>query len=123
MENKFEYTYSATENEEIKRIRKKYMPQTPVESKYNRIKKLDKSVETGALTFSLVVGILGALIFGVGMCCILVWKDLFVPGIAIGITGMIICGCAYPLYKKRIPRKRGGIHSSGRQRFKRRYPC
>ncbi len=109
MENKFEYTYSAQKNAEVERIRKKYAPQTSAESKLEQIKRLDSSAETDALACSLVVGIIGALVLGVGMCCTMVWTDLFILGIIIGIMGMAICGCAYPLYKNTIRKKRAEI--------------
>lgn len=109
MENKFEYTYSATQNAEIERIRKKYAPQTSAESKLEQIKRLDSSAETQALACSLAIGIVGALVLGVGMCCTMVWTDLFVLGIIVGVIGMAICGCAYPLYKNTIKKKRAEI--------------
>ena len=39
------------------------------------------------------------MVLGVGMCCTMVWDDtLFVPGIIIGIVGIIGICVAYPLY-------------------------
>lgn len=109
MENKFEYTYSAPRNAEVERIRKKYAPQTSAESKMQQIKRLDNSVGTESLAYSLAVGLTGVLVLGVGMCCTMVWTDLFVLGIIIGIMGIAICGCAYPLYKNTIRKRRAEI--------------
>ena len=89
MENKFEYTYSAPRNAEIEKIRKKYVPQTSTESKLEQIKKLDSSVESEAVGCALGIGIPGSLVLGIGMCCTMVWTDLFVLGIIIGIIGML----------------------------------
>ncbi len=109
MENKFEYTYSASKNAEIEKIRKKYISQTPAESKLEEIRRLDSGVEAEGMAWSLAVGILGALILGVGMCCTMVWTNLFVIGIIVGIIGMIMCGCAYPIYKNTVKKKREEI--------------
>lgn len=102
MENKFEYTYSAPRNEEIEEIRKKYASQTSAESKLKQIRRFDKSVESEGMIRSPAVGIAGALILGLGMCCTMVWTNLFVLGIILGIIGMVICGCAFSLYKNTI---------------------
>lgn len=109
MENKFEYTYSAPRNSEIEKIRKKYVPQTSAESKLEQVKKLDSSVESKAIVNVLGIGIPGSLILGIGMSCCMVWTDLFVLGIIIGILGMIMCGAAYPIYKNTIKKKRAEI--------------
>ena len=109
MENKFEYTYSAPKNAEIEKIRKKYAPQTSAESKLEQIKKLDSSVESEAVGCALGIGIPGSLILGLGMSCCMVWTDLFILGIIVGIIGMIMCGAAYPIYKNTIKKKRAEI--------------
>ena len=109
MENKFKYTYSAPQNEEIEKIRRKYAPLTSAESKLEQIKKLDSSVENGAVGYALGIGIPGSLILGLGMCCTMVWTNLFVLGIFIGIIGMLMCGAAYPIYKNTINKRRAEI--------------
>lgn len=109
MEQKFEYTYSAKEKSELEKIRKKYTPKTSEESKLEQIKKLDKSVESSAMTKALTVGIIGSLILGVGMCCTMVWTDFFVLGIIVGIIGMLVCGLAYPVYKRSLEQKRAVV--------------
>ena len=101
----FEYTYSAKRQEEIEKIKKKYLPQT--EDKLEQLRKMDQAVTRPGIIWSLVLGILGCLVFGVGMCCTLVWAEtLFIPGIVIGIFGMAMMGCAYPVYKKLTDRER-----------------
>ena len=98
MQNKqsFSYTYSAKQQEEIKRIREKYAPKEP--DKLEQLRRLDESVTRKGTVLSLVVGIIGALILGVGMCCCLVWTEWFVPGIIVGIVGLAVVSVAYPLY-------------------------
>lgn len=96
-DKKFTYSYSAGEQEEIKNIRQKYLP--PEENKMEQLRKLDKSVTKKGTMVSLIVGVISALIFGIGMCCTMVWADtLFIPGIGIGIVGLAGIGSAYPLY-------------------------
>ena len=56
------------------------------------IKISGKAVLTG------VVGIIGALALGVGMCFTMVWSKM-VLGIVIGLIGMVILLCLIPLTK------------------------
>ncbi|MCM1136036.1 MAG: hypothetical protein NC400_10725 [Clostridium sp.] len=108
-ENKetFSYTYSAAEQEEIKRIREKYAPATEKEDKMERLRRLDADTTKGAALVSIVVGIVSALVLGVGMCCILVWaENMFIPGIFIGIIGIAGIIAAYPLYTSMVKKKR-----------------
>ena len=92
----FQYTYSANEQEEVKRIRSKYTPKE--ENKLDRLHRLDAGVTKKATTCALTVGIVGALILGTGMSCCMVWGGgLFVLGIIVGIIGLGVLGCAYPL--------------------------
>ncbi|MBQ7981597.1 MAG: hypothetical protein IJ305_08325 [Oscillospiraceae bacterium] len=98
MENKetLSYTYSAKEQAEIKKIREKYVPKEA--DKMEQLRRLDAGVTQKGTVISLVVGIIGALVLGVGMCCCMVWTELFVLGIAVGIIGIAAVSAAYPLY-------------------------
>lgn len=103
----FHYTYSASQQQEIKRIREKYAPPTQQEDKMERLRKLDQSVTKPGTIISLIVGIISTLIFGMGMCCILVWTDtLFISGVIIGVIGMIGVISAYPIYSHITKRQR-----------------
>lgn len=96
-EKKFIYTYSAGEQEEIKNIRRKYLP--PEENKMEQLRKLDESATKKGMTASLTLGIVSALVLGIGMSCTMVWAGaLFIPGIGIGILGIAGIGASYPLY-------------------------
>ena len=95
----FNYTYSASQQEEIKKIRDKYTPPTQTEDKMERLRRLDKSVTKPGTVISLIVGIISSLILGAGMSMCMVWGDeLFLIGIIVGVVGMIGIICAYPLY-------------------------
>jgi hypothetical protein len=49
--------------------------------------------------YAIIVGVIGALIMGIGMCCCMVWQEIwFIPGVMIGVIGIGILSCAYPLY-------------------------
>ncbi len=98
MENKetFSYTYSAKQQEEIKKIREKYVPKEA--DKMEQLRRLDARVTHKGTVISLVVGITGALILGTGMSMCMVWTELFVLGIIVGIIGIAAVSLAYPLY-------------------------
>ncbi len=106
----YSYSYSAQENKEIKRIREKYTEPDERETKLEQLRRLDESVNKSAMAVALTVGILGALILGFGMSCVMVWTDkMFVPGIVIGLIGLIITVLAYPIYKIKAEKKRKEI--------------
>ena len=115
-ESSFKYTYSAKEQDEIKRIRQKYQSQE--EDSMTRLRKLDASTTSKATVIALVLGIVGALIFGMGMS--LIMTDLavllgmkgmtnIIVGIITGVSGIILAALAYPVYSKVLKRERERI--------------
>ena len=100
----FCYTYSATEQAEIQNIRKKYT--APEESKMEQLRRLDASVTRKGTIIAIAIGVIGALILGLGMSCVMVWDGLFIPGIIIGILGIICIIAAYPIYIRIIKKQR-----------------
>lgn len=106
----FEFTYSAKQQEEVERIRNKYLPKQ--ESKMEQLIKLDKQAEQPGQIASIVAGTIGSLLLGVGMCCTMVWNTsvgMFVGGVLIGLIGLAILGVAYPIYKKVTANERAKI--------------
>lgn len=112
----FRFTYSAEEQEEVKKIRQKYQPQE--EDKMTRLRKLDASVTQKATVVSLAIGIIGALVMGSGMS--LVMTNLvvilgvqgnvgMVIGIIIGIVGIVLVCLAYPIYNNIVKKERKKI--------------
>jgi uncharacterized membrane protein len=101
MDNKgFEYTYSApteAERREIARIRKQYEAKDEKQIKLERIRKLDSFVQNFSIILALVLGVMGTLIFGLGLSMVLVW-DIFVFGIVVCVIGVCPMIAAYPLY-------------------------
>lgn len=106
----YSYSYSADSNKEVQRIREKYTTPDERESKLEQLRRLDASVHKSAVTLSLSIGIIGTLLLGFGMSCVMVWTDkMFVPGIVIGLIGLIITVLAYPIYKIKAEKKRKEI--------------
>ena len=97
----FSYKYSATENEEIQEIRRRYLPQS--ESKLEELRRLDAQVQNSGMVESLCAGIIGCLIFGLGMCLamqVIGYGILsMILGILIGFVGMAGMLVAYPVYR------------------------
>ncbi len=92
----FTYTYSAKQQEEIQNIRKKYLP---TEDKMEQLRRLDRSAAKKGTLVSVTVGVIFALVLGVGMCCTMVWAGpWFIPGVVIGLLGIAGVAAAYPLY-------------------------
>lgn len=118
-ENKgFSYVYSAKDIAELKRIREKYTPQAKEEDKITRIRRLDASVIKAAQAVSLILGVIGALVFGFGMSlCMTELADIlslsygvgFALGISFGLFGGILATLAYPVYNLIVKRKRAKI--------------
>lgn len=118
MENEtFHYTYSAKEQEEIKAIRQKYTP-PPEEDAMARLRRLDAGVTEKATVVSLVLGLLGALILGLGMSLVMTGLGTLlglVPGvamavgIAVGLVGIALVCAAYPAYNRIVKRERAKI--------------
>lgn len=107
-QNTFQYTYSAKEQAEIKRIRSKYTPKE--ENKMEQLQRLDASATQKATMYAIIVGVIGALILGAGMSCCMVWTDaLLIPGIVIGVIGMAVLAVAYPLYNRTLKKERERI--------------
>ena len=118
MENKntdagFKYTYSSKEQGEVVKILQKYQVQE--EDGISKLRKLDEKVSQKAVTVSLVIGIIGALIMGTGMSFVM--SDLSVVlgisagsgmfvGIIAGLLGIILVALAYPVYSKVLKKER-----------------
>lgn len=103
MSGKFKYEYSAPtteERKEIASIRWQYLPKGEKEQKLERLRYLDKKVKNIPLIIGLTEGIVGALIFGTGMCFFLEWINLWYIGIPFAIVGTILMLLTYPTYLK-----------------------
>ena len=101
----FSYTYSARQQEDVQAIRQKYLPKE--EDKMVQLRKLDQNVTLYSTIPAVVLGIFGALLLGIGICCVTIasWSAYFIPGIVTGIIGLLIMVLAYPLYIIVLKRK------------------
>ena len=99
-ENRFEYTYSApTENErrEIESIKKQYVPTQEKEDKLEKLRKLNKRVIQPPMIIGSATGVIGTLVFGLGMAMVLEW-GIIVWGVMVGIIGAAFMAVAYSVY-------------------------
>ena len=111
----FQYTYSAKEQAELKRIREKYTAPTEVEDKMARLRRLDASVTNTAQAVALVFGVIGTLILGFGMSLVMteLAESLGISGdaamaigIIVGLVGGVLASLAYPIYNAIVKAKR-----------------
>ena len=86
------------------KIRTQYMEKTP--SELDALRELDAKVKRPANVFAYVFGSISAIVMGAGMS--LVMTDIgvtlgiasaMIPGIVIGVVGMIMALVNYPIYK------------------------
>ena len=107
-EETFEYRYSAKQQEEIEAIRRKYLPKE--EDKMEQLRQMDKRVSRKGTIISIIIGVIGCLLLGIGMCCTMGWAGRwFVPGIIIGVIGIVMIALAYPLYERITKKERKKI--------------
>lgn len=106
----FKMTYSAQQQQEIQSIRQKYLP--PEEDKMEQLRALDARVGKKASTVSIAVGIIGTLLSGLGMSLIMsefgapLGPLAFPVGVGLGLIGIAVLACAYPLYQRTLKKER-----------------
>lgn len=109
----FQMTYSAQQQSEIQAIRRKYT--APAPDKMAQLRALDAGATKKATTVSISVGVFGTLLMGAGMSLTL--SDFGAPlgraampaGVALGLVGIAILACAYPLYNRTLKKAREKI--------------
>ncbi|MBQ9785601.1 MAG: hypothetical protein IJW29_09325 [Clostridia bacterium] len=111
----FNYHYSAGQQAEVERIRKKYLPDAEAD-KMARLRALDASVTRKGTVVSLIIGIVSALLLGVGMCLIMTpigaalgTVSAFLIGIAVGLVGIGGLILSYPVYQAITARERARL--------------
>ena len=112
-EDTFQYTYSAKEQAEVEKIRKKYL--SPEENKMEQLRRLDNSATQKAQAWAIALGTIGALILGTGMSLFmtelgaLLGDFAMVIGIVVGVLGLVLVALAYPLYNRVLEKERQRI--------------
>lgn len=107
-ESTFHYTYSAPQQEEIKRIREKYQPKQ--ETALEQLRRLDAAATKRGTVLAIIQGVISTLVLGTGMsCCMAGNTHTFIPGIVIGGVGLIGVALAYPLFAKVTKKERERI--------------
>lgn len=115
--NSFEYTYTASQREEVSKIRDKYVEGERAEkTDLERLVALDRAVTRRASVAAITLGTVGVLILGLGMSLVMTQfaSDIFsgwgvdrnIVGIVVGIFGMILSAAAYPMYRRTLARER-----------------
>lgn len=95
--NTFQYIYSADQQEEIQKIREKYIVSET--DKMERLRQLDRKTTKIGNIVSIIVGTISSLILGIGICCCMILDvKLFFLGLCFGIIGVVGIVLSYPLY-------------------------
>ena len=109
----FHFTYSAAQQAEVEKIRKKYVCEE--ENKLEQLRRLDRSVYKKGKVCSTVLGTIGALVMGTGMSLAMTELgarigDLgMLVGIIVGVVGMVLVALAYPVYNYTVKKERERI--------------
>lgn len=89
----------------VQKIRTQYTEKE--HTKLDELKELDKKVKAPANGFAYVFGSIGAIIMGSGMSFVMTdlgevlgMNDAMVPGVVIGVIGLVMALINYPMYKK-----------------------
>ena len=94
-----------SQNFMVEKIRTQYMEKEHTE--LDALRKLDAKVKKPANVFAYMFGCLGTIIMGSGMSLVMTdigakigMTDVMVPGILIGMIGLLMVLVDYPIYKK-----------------------
>ena len=86
------------------KIRTQYMEKTP--SELDALRRLDAKVKRPANVFAYTFGSISAVVMGAGMSLVMTdigatlgMGDAMIPGIVIGVVGMVLALVNYPMYK------------------------
>ena len=81
------------------KIRSQYTERTSTE--LDALRALDSKVKNPPRILAYILGVLGALVLGTGMCLAMkILGDATVLGVAVGCVGILLVSVNYPLYKK-----------------------
>ena len=102
---------SNSQNYMVEKIRTQYMEKESTE--LDALRKLDAKVKKPANIFAYTFGSLGAVVMGSGMSLIMTdigakigMTEVMLPGVVVGIIGMLMVLVNYPIYKKWLRARR-----------------
>ncbi|MBQ7923791.1 MAG: hypothetical protein IJ329_00635 [Clostridia bacterium] len=108
-DNQFHYNYTAptqSERKEIEALQKKYLPKEKRETnRLEKLRALDKKVHDFPTALGIIFGVVGTLIFGLGLTMILEW-ELLVLGSFVSVIGLVPLALAHPIYKKALQKRK-----------------
>lgn len=97
----------------VQKIRTQYMEKDSSEKDLDMLRELDAEVKCPANVFGYVFGSIGTIVMGAGMSLVMTdigtvigMENAMVPGIVIGVVGMIMVIVNYPIYKKILASRR-----------------
>ena len=89
----------------VEKIRSQYIQEQHTE--LDALKALDARVKRPAKVFGFTWGTVGAIVMGAGMSLVMTdigavlgLEETLVPGIAVGVVGMVMALTTWPIYKK-----------------------
>ena len=89
----------------VRKIRSQYVQKEY--SQLEALKELDAKVRRPANVFAYVYGSVGAIVMGAGMSLVMTeigavlgLMDTMIPGIAVGVVGLLMALTTYPIHKK-----------------------
>lgn len=95
----------------VQKIRTQYVEKESTQ--LDELKALDQKVKRPAEVFAYVFGSLGAIVMGSGMSLIMTdigtligLEEVMLPGIAIGVVGLLMAVVNYPIYKRMLSARR-----------------
>ena len=93
------------------KIREQYVEKQSTE--LDALRELDAKVKRPANIFGYVFGSIGAIVMGAGMSLVMTdigaiigMESTMIPGIAVGVVGMLMAIVNYPIYKKILGSRR-----------------
>lgn len=93
---------------EEERLRNEYTPKAP--TNVEKALKIEQKMKLPATIFTYIYGVMGSLIFGLGLCLAMrVFGDvlpLLVLGIIIGVIGIVMISSNYPIYKAILKKRK-----------------
>lgn len=100
--NRFEYKYSALSSEErleIESIRRRYLKESSGEGRTQELKRLDFYVRSFPVAIAITVGVIGILLFGLGLTLVLEFNETLL-GIILGAVGVLVLAPANLIYNR-----------------------